>query len=279
MYTLSDKQKQALINMWAVLGLDSDSVEDYFLDKDAFQKYFDWFKEQIEKKIKSQKRSKNFNKAVAEWRVDLEKVRENKEKRILEYYNKPEVLKQKWLEYHIKYATSKKRLEEWMLKKSGGNTELVSQVLSDCRINERIFIQPQVQYWIKRGKSDFDISMKLSQKWFDRDLIEQIIQEEKESKEVELSPNVVHIKIKELLRKWNARSGIESELKYKFNLSKESVAEYLSEYDFDNNVQWDLKLQKEIESLRRKWKNNFDIMRVCISKKFDYKKISEYLKK
>lgn len=108
MYNLTVKQKQSLINMWAIVWIDSNSIEDYFLDKDSFQKYFDSLKEKIEKNIKLQKKIKNFKGVISLWKVDLNKVRENKEKSILEYYNKPDILRQKWLEYHIKYGTSKK---------------------------------------------------------------------------------------------------------------------------------------------------------------------------
>ena len=52
MYNLSDKQKQALLNMWKVLGKWEEDIDDYFSDKESFQKYFDSLKEQIEKKIK-----------------------------------------------------------------------------------------------------------------------------------------------------------------------------------------------------------------------------------
>lgn len=279
MYTLSEKQKQALVNMWAVLGKWVDDIEDYFLDKDQFQKYFEWFKEQIEKKIKSQKKAKSFKKAVELWKVDLKKVQENREKRILDYYSKAEVLKQKGLEYHIKFATSKKRLEEWMLKKTNGNIDLVNTVISTCIINEELFIRPQVQIWIKKWKSDYEISSNLRQKWFEKQLVDEVLQEERELKEVVLNPTVVHIKIRELLRKWNSKYSIESEIKYKFWLDKEQVEDYLSEYDFDDNVQGDNKLTKEIESLRKKWKKDFEIIWICLWKKFEYKKVQEQLKR
>lgn len=165
-----------------------------------------------------------------------------------------------------------------MLRKSRWNQELVIKILNNYKINESIFIQPLIQYMIKREKSDFEIRMKLREKWFDEKIFQQLLLEERKSNKTKLNPKIIHIKINKLLRKWKSKQSIESEIKYKFNLTKEQVNEYLINYDFDNNSSWNAKLVREIKNLHKKWKNEFDIIRICLSKKFDYNKIKEALK-
>lgn len=272
-YKPSKKQFEALCNMWKFFWLHSDDIQNDFIDKDELDSYFKSFQERIEHKIKSDKKKKNFQKAVELWKVDLKEVQKKKEERILKYYSDPKILKEKWLEYHFKYQTSKKQLKDWMLRKTNNNIELVDEVLNNTIINEAIILEYRIQSLLNSWKKEFEIKSKLVyEKWFEEKVVASILAELLEN--FKLSEEKVRIKILNFCRKWKSKDDIRFELK-DYKIDSNDLNEYLDKYYEDTLVL--NKLKREISSLKNRWKNNQEIISQCLNKRYSYKDIQKFL--
>jgi len=263
-YTPTEKQSQALINMWKYFNMWEDDIEVYFSNREDFNKYFVNFQERITEKIKKEKKEKNFKKAINLWKINYQEINEMKRQKIKKYYNIPENIKKKALEYFYKYSSSEKKLYDYIYQKTQ-NQEFSKEILNSLDLSEINNLKKNLESLLRKGKSRREINMKLLIKGYTP---ENIKLELEKSSDFRLQEDT----IKRLIER-ECRKGF-SKYKIWFLLRDQITSNDLEKYYNDDFVY--NKLEKEVDRLLTK-KSKYEIRSIWYSKWWNIEILNDFL--
>ena len=277
MFTPSEKQDNAIKNMEKVIGMDEFQHETYFKSKEIFSKYFDELQNEVEKKIKQIKKSKNFKNAIDKWIINYKEIEEKKKKRISDWYNIDKNLKLKVLEYHWKWNASLGKMKKWMLSKTNNNIVLVEKVLETITIQEDFIVNSKIANALNSWKSlDFIKSKLIYTNLFNKETVENII--ENNFSEIIVPEKIIKNIIEKGQRQkktiYEIKSLLFPILKYQDNtnsLIENAIEKYYSKEKEDDNF------IKEITKLVNRKYDNQKIIQKMIRKGYKYDKIKTFL--
>jgi len=183
-------------------------------------------------------------------------------------------LKDYALWYYFRYFPSNKRLENKLLEKTEKNRVLVDEVFKEIShlLQEEEIVRSKIKNYLFKNKNLFYIKQKLREKLFDKDLVENILNNEfiTEGKSI-LDPFSVKKKINNYKIKGKSINYIKQKL-IERNEDRELVNSCINEVFNNNDELENLKkeyekiksnsTQKIIEKLLRKWFKYSDIKKV-----------------
>ncbi len=190
--------------------------------------------------------------------------------------------------YYLKYFPSKKALEKKLFEKFWPNSEkwkiywwiwekeidfILNQKMSSIIFEEEV-AKSKIRNYIEKNKNFSYIRTKMFQKYFDKELVLQILREEYNF-ENETLLNEEKLKKQIILLKQKGKS--KNYIKNKFlerSQDKDLVENILSEVFCD----WELEnLKKEYEKIKNKWFDKQKIFQKLFSKWFNYEDIKRVI--
>ena len=190
--------------------------------------------------------------------------------------------------YYLKYFPSKKALEKKLFEKFWPNSEkwkiywwiwekeidfILNQKMSSIIFEEEV-AKSKIRNYIEKNKNFSYIKTKMFQKYFDKELVLQILREEYNF-ENETLLNEEKLKKQIILLKQKGKS--KNYIKNKFlerSQDKDLVKNILSEVFCD----WELEnLKKEYEKIKNKWFDKQKIFQKLFSKWFNYEDIKRVI--
>lgn len=172
--------------------------------------------------------------------------------------------------YYIKYYPSKKKLINKLLEKSSWDQELVDRVISNISntINDEANLNAKIALYKSKNKNFNYIKNKLTEKEFDKDLIQEKISILKEENDSLLTKEFIIRKAENYLQKGKSLNYIKQTLRETKEDSK-LIDEVILEYFWDENPELDnlkkeiekcknIDKQKKIQRLMRKWFKYWD---------------------
>ena len=190
--------------------------------------------------------------------------------------------------YYLKYFPSKKALEKKLFEKFWPNSEkwkiywwiwekeidfILNQKMSSIIFEEEV-AKSKIRTYIEKNKNFSYIRTKMFQKYFDKELVLQILREEYNF-ENETLLNEEKLKKQIILLKQKGKS--KNYIKNKFlerSQDKDLVENILSEVFCD----WELEnLKKEYEKIKNKWFDKQKIFQKLFSKWFNYEDIKRVI--
>lgn len=186
-----------------------------------------------------------------------------------------ESLKNYALWYYFKYFPSKLRLF-WKLKEKSDDEELSKKVLENIEylINENQVIWDKIRLYLMRNKNLNYIKSKLILAWFDKYLVQEILQNDfLQEWESLLHEKSLFIKIENYKNTWKSINYIKNKLIERTEdreLIEWIIREIFESWEEEN-------ILREIEKLKRKYDNK-KIIQKLIAKWFHYNEIKKYVK-
>lgn len=190
--------------------------------------------------------------------------------------------------YYLRYFPSKVWLEKKLVEKFWPNSEKwkiygwIWQEEIDFIINEKMrniifekeVAKSKIKNYILKNKNFSYIKNKMHQKYFDKDLVLAILEEEYDfENETLLDWEKLKKQIFLLKQKWKSKNYIKQkflERKQDKDLVEGILDEIFYDWEFEN-------LQKEYEKIKNKWFDNQKIIRRLLSKWFSYSDIKKVL--
>lgn len=169
------------------------------------------------------------------------------------------------LNYYLRYYPSIKKFREKLLKKSGWDEKLVSEVVESMEsiIVEKQVIESKIRLYIARNKNLNYIKSKLFEKGFEKEMYEEILENNYNLDETLLQRDYIKRKVLDYMEKWKSKKYIYWKLFWRSE-DKELITEVLDEVYPDENetesimleynkIKWKYDNKKVIEKLLRKW--------------------------
>lgn len=185
-----------------------------------------------------------------------------------------DTLKNYALWYYFKYFPSSKRLIEKLNEKSF-DTELSKKVFENIKhlINERQVIWDKIRLFLLRNKNLKYIKLKLLEKWFDKNLVEEILQNDfLEDWKSLLNEKSLYIKIENYKNAWKSINYIKQKL-IERSQDRELVENIMTSI-FEN---WEeISIKKEAEKLLKKY-DKVKVTQKLIAKGFRYNEVRRVL--
>lgn len=185
-----------------------------------------------------------------------------------------DTLKNYALWYYFKYFPSSKRLIEKLNEKSF-DTELSKKVFENIKhlINERQVIWDKIRLFLLRNKNLKYIKLKLIEKWFDKVLVEEILQNDfLEDWKSLLNEKSLYIKIENYKNAWKSINYIKQKLIER--LEDRELVENIITSIFEN---WEeMSIKKEAEKLLKKY-DKVKVTQKLIAKGFKYDEVRRVL--
>lgn len=185
-----------------------------------------------------------------------------------------DTLKNYALWYYFKYFPSSKRLIEKLNEKSF-DTELSKKVFENIKhlINERQVIWDKIRLFLLRNKNLKYIKLKLLEKWFDKVLVEEILQNDfLEDWKSLLNEKSLYIKIENYKNAWKSINYIKQKL-IERSQDRELVENIITSI-FEN---WEeMSIKKEAEKLLKKY-DKVKVTQKLIAKGFRYNEVRRVL--
>lgn len=185
-----------------------------------------------------------------------------------------DTLKNYALWYYFKYFPSSKRLIEKLNEKSF-DTKLSKKVFENIKhlINERQVIWDKIRLFLLRNKNLKYIKLKLLEKWFDKVLVEEILQNDfLEDWKSLLNEKSLYIKIENYKNAWKSINYIKQKL-IERSQDRELVENIITSI-FEN---WEeMSIKKEAEKLLKKY-DKVKVTQKLIAKGFKYDEVRRVL--
>lgn len=186
-----------------------------------------------------------------------------------------ENLKNYALWYYFRYFPSSKKLLEKLNEKSK-NTELSLKVFENIShlVNDKQVVWDKIRLYLLRNKNLKYIKGKLLEKWFDKALIQSILENDflEEWKSL-LNQKSLFIKIENYKNAWKSIQYIKQKLIERTE-DREMVENIISSVFEDGE---DENLQKELEKLQNKGLEKQKLIQKLLQKWFQYNEIKKYL--
>lgn len=186
-----------------------------------------------------------------------------------------ENLKNYALWYYFRYFPSSKKLLEKLNEKSK-NKELSLKVFENIShlINDKQVVWDKVRLYLLRNKNLNYIKGKLLEKWFEKSLIQKILENDflEEWKSL-LNQKSLFIKIENYKNAWKSIQYIKQKL-----IERPEDREMVENIIEDIFQEWeDENLQKELEKLQNKNLDKQKLIQRLLQKWFQYNEIKKYL--
>lgn len=186
-----------------------------------------------------------------------------------------ENLKNYALWYYFRYFPSSKKLLEKLNEKSK-NKELSLKVFENIShlINDKQVVWDKVRLYLLRNKNLNYIKGKLLEKWFEKSLIQKILENDflEEWKSL-LNQKSLFIKIENYKNAWKSIQYIKQKL-----IERPEDREMVENIIEDIFQEWeDENLQKELEKLQNKNLEKQKLIQKLLQKWFQYNEIKKYL--
>lgn len=282
MFYPSEKQTQALINMWWYLWIDRDNIESYFLTHEQFQQYWDELQKQIQSKQKKRERDKRFSKAIKDWKITYQQVNESRKRKLDQYYNNVDNLFKSWMKYYQKYLPSKNKVISFLYKKCW-DSDLVNTVIDRMNLNDHIILISIIESLYDKGFSDNVIINKCLSKQYEKQDIIFCLNSykhtiEQNNNENEQYPTKLISQIDKLISQWKDCYHWFYKLSWDFRLSKSDFM-WLWNERIEVKSFNDTTLIRLIDSYRKKNKSDFEISILLSNKGYNQSLIKSYLSK
>jgi len=179
------------------------------------------------------------------------------------------------LNYYLRYYPSIKKFREKLYNKSGGDEKLVSEVVESMEsiIVEKQVIESKIRLYIARNKNLNYIKSKLFEKWFEKEMYEEILTNNYNLDETLLDRDYIKRKALDYMEKWKSKKYIYWKLFWRSE-DKDLIIEVLDEVYPDENETESIMLEYN----KIKWKyDNKKIIERLIRKGFNYEQIKKNL--
>ncbi len=168
------------------------------------------------------------------------------------------------LNYYLRYYPSIKKFREKLYNKSWGDEKLVTEVIDSIEsiIVEKQVIESKIRLYISRNKNLNYIKSKLFEKWFEKEMYEEILNNNYNLDETLLDREYIKRKVFDYKEKWKSKKYIFGQLFWRREDKDliESVLDevYWEEKEIDaviieyEKLKWKCEWKKIIEKLLRK---------------------------